>query len=133
MAELKAVFARHFHDLPDGDELFGQLAAWLGKFISFVQVALGVSLEVQSRINALLGRTPPKKTFMGRDLAKYVGLDKSVDSKNEGVEVPFLIDDTARLLGVTIDVTIDKVTITEGVRNIAMGPRVVKVELEPAK
>jgi len=132
MAELKAVFARHFHDLPDGDELFDQLTEWLGKFISFVQVALDVSLEVQSRINALLGRDPPKKAFIGRDLAKYIGLDKTVDSKNERIEVPFLIDDIARVLGVTIDVTIDEVTITEGVRNIAAGPRV-NVVLEAAE
>ncbi|HET9638416.1 MAG TPA: hypothetical protein VFP12_04340 [Allosphingosinicella sp.] len=128
MAELKATFARHFSDLPEGDELFERLAAWLGRFISFVQVALRVSLATQDRINTLLGREKPKQTFMGRDLAKYIGLDKSPDSKNERKEVPFLIDDIARFLGVTIDVTVDDVTILEGVRNTAAAPREIPLD-----
>ncbi|HEX8512066.1 MAG TPA: hypothetical protein VF688_03065 [Allosphingosinicella sp.] len=128
MAQLKAIFARHFHDLPDGDELFTRLAAWLGRFISFVQVATRVALDVQDRINTLLGREKPRETFQGRDLGKYIGLDKTVDSKHEKREVPFLIDDIARVLGVTIDVTVDDVTITEGVRKIAQPPRVVPLE-----
>lgn len=133
MAQLKALFARHFSDLPDGDELFTRLAAWLGRFISFVQVATRVSLEVQGRINNLLGREKPKKTFLGRDLGKYIGLDKTVDSKNEKKEVPFLIDDIARVLGVTIDITVDDVTITEGVRKIAAAPREIPLEQEAAE
>jgi hypothetical protein len=131
MEELRALFARQFEDLPDGEELFAQMADWLGRFISFVQVALRLSLDVQDRINALLGREKPKETFYGRDLATYVGLDKSVDSKDERIEVPFLIDDIAKFLGVTIDVTVDDVVITEGVRNIALAPREVKLD-EPA-
>ncbi|HEX8309191.1 MAG TPA: hypothetical protein VF645_12320 [Allosphingosinicella sp.] len=131
MEALRGLFARQFHDLPDGDELFAQMADWLGRFISFVQVALRLSLDVQDRINNLLGREKPKETFYGRDLATYVGLDKSVDSKDERIEVPFLIDDIAKFLGVTIDVTVDSVTITEGVRNIALAPREIKLD-EPA-
>jgi hypothetical protein len=131
MDELRALFARQFEDLPEGEELFGQMADWLARFISFVQVALRLSLEVQDRINTLLGREKPKETFYGRDLATYVGLDKSVDSKDERIEVPFLIDDIAKFLGVTIDVTVDSVTITEGVRNIALAPREMALD-EPA-
>jgi hypothetical protein len=130
-AQLKEIFARHFHDLEDGDELFEKFAQWLGRFISFVQVALRVSLNVQDRINAHLGREKPKKPFMGRDLATYIGLDKTVDSKSERLEVPFLIDDIARFLGVTIDVTADEVTITDGVRNIAAAPREIPLD-EPS-
>lgn len=132
MAQLKAVFARHFSDLEDGDELFERLAGWLGRFISFVQVALRVSLATQDRINDLLGRDKPRTTFMGRDLAKYIGLDKSPDSKNERKEVPFLIDDIARVLGVTIDVTADEVTITEGVRNAAAAPNEIPLDVPAA-
>jgi hypothetical protein len=132
MEELKAIFARHFHDLPDGDELFTELADWLGRFISFVQVALEVSLDVQDRINDLLGREKPRQTFMGRDLARYVGLDKSPDSKNERKEVPFLIDDIAKVLGVTIDVTIDEVVITDGVREIATAPNEIPLDIPSA-
>lgn len=128
MEELRAAFARHFNDLPDGDELFARLADWLGRFISFVQVATRVSLEVQGRINTLLGREKPKHTFMGRDLGKYIGLDKSPDSKNERKEVPFLIDDIARVLKVTIDVTVDEVTITDGVREFAAAPREIPLD-----
>jgi hypothetical protein len=131
MEELRALFARQFHDLPEGDEFFAKLADWLGRFISFVQVSLRVSLDVQDRINSLLGRERPKETFFGRDLATYVGLDKSVDSKDERIEVPFLIDDIAKFLGVTIDVTVDSVTISEGVRNIALAPREIPLD-EPA-
>ena len=127
--QLRAAFERFFNDLEDADELFDTLAEWLGKFISFVQVALQVSLEVQSRINGLLGRTPPVRTFMGRDLATYIGLDKSVDSKDERVEVPFLVDDIARVLGVTIDVTADEVTIRDGVRKYVPPPREVVVDV----
>ncbi|MGZ8284911.1 MAG: hypothetical protein ACXW27_05905 [Allosphingosinicella sp.] len=128
MEQLKALFARQLHDLPDGDELFAEMAEWLGRFISFIQVATRVSLDVQDRINALLGREKPKQTFMGRDLSKYIGLDKSVDSKHERREVPFLIDDIARFLGVTIDVTVDDVTITEGVRDMAAAPREIPLD-----
>jgi hypothetical protein len=128
MAQLKGLFARQLHDLPDGEELFEELADWIGRFISFVQVASRTSLEVQGRINNLLGREKPKQTFMGRDLSKYIGLDKTVDSKHEIQVVPFLIDDIARFLGVTIDVTVDEVTITEGVRNIAAAPREVPLD-----
>jgi hypothetical protein len=133
MEELRAVFARHFHDLPEGDELFARLADWLGRFISFVQVACRVSLDVQDRINTLLGREKPKQTFTGRDLGKYQGLDKSVDSKNERKEVPFLIDDIARVLGVTIEVTVDEVAITDGVRNVAAAPREIPLDVPSAE
>jgi hypothetical protein len=132
MAQLKAAFARHFQDLPEGDELYDRLAEWLGSFISFVQVALRVSLDVQDRINTLLGREKPKETFYGRDLSTYVGLDKTVDSKAERKEVPFLIDDIAKVLGVTIEVTVDGVSITEGVRTIAAAPREVPLEVPAA-
>ncbi|MGA9582451.1 MAG: hypothetical protein WBR13_10840 [Allosphingosinicella sp.] len=129
--QLKAAFARHFQDLEDGDELFSRLADWLGRFISFVQVATRVALDVQFRINALLGRDKPKHTFMGRDLGKYIGLDKSVDSKAERKEVPFLIDDIGRVLGITIDITVDEITITDGVRNFALAPREIPLD-EPS-
>ncbi len=132
MAQLRAGFARYLQDLPDGDELYDRLAQWLGRFISFVQVALRVSLEVQDRINTLLGREKPKETFYGRDLSTYVGLDKSVDSKAEKREVPFLIDDIAKVLGVTIDVTVDGVSITEGVRVIAKAPNEIPLDLPVA-
>lgn len=132
MAQLRSVFARYLQDLPDGDEMYDRLTQWLGRFISFVQVALKVSLDVQDRINTLLGREKPKETFYGRDLSTYVGLDKTVDSKAEKREVPFLIDDIAKVLGVTIDVTVDGVSITEGVRAIAAAPREVPLEVPVA-
>jgi hypothetical protein len=131
-AQLKALFARQIHDLPDGDELFERLAEWLSRYISFVQVASRLALEVQDRINTLLGREKPKQKFMGRDLSKYLGLEKSVDSKFEKQEVPFLVDDIARFLGVTIDVTVDEIIITEGVRNIARGPNEMAVDVPAA-
>jgi hypothetical protein len=132
MAQLKGAFARYLADLPDGDEMHEKLAQWLGRFISFVQVALRVSLDVQDRINTLLGREKPRETFYGRDLSTYVGLDKSVDSKAERKEVPFLIDDIAKVLGVTIEVTVDGVSITEGVRAIAAAPREVPLDVPAA-
>jgi hypothetical protein len=129
MERLRSAFARMFHDLPDGEELFAELAEWLGRFISFVQVALQVTLETQGRINAHLGREKPRNVFMGRDLARYVGLDKTVDSKNERQEVPFLIDDIARVMGLTIDVTADEVIITDGVREMAAPPREIPLDV----
>jgi hypothetical protein len=133
MDRLKGLFARYLADLPEGDELFDNLTNWLARHISFVQMALRTSLEVQSNINALLGRAAPKRTFMGRDLATYIGLDKTVDSANERQEVPFLIDDIARVLKVTIDVTTDEVTITDGVRNAPAPPREISLDTVPAE
>jgi hypothetical protein len=119
--QLKAAWRRLLHDLEDGEELIAQLAAAFGKFISFVQVALEVSQEVQGRINVLLKREPAKRPYTGRDLARYAALEKNVDGRNESRDVPFLIDDVGRLLGVTIGVTVDEITITEGVRKSTMG------------
>lgn len=133
MERLKAGFARMFHDLPDAEELLDELTEWFGRFISFIQVAVRVTLKTQSEINALLGREPPKKVFEGRDLAKYVGLDKTVDSKHEQQEVPFLIDDIARVMGLTIDVTADEVIFTEGVRQMAAAPREIPLDVPSAE
>lgn len=133
MERLRSLFARMFHDLPDADDLFVELAEWLGRFISFIQVATRITLETQGRINAHLGREKPKKTFMGRDLSKYIGLDKTVDSKNERQEVPFLIDDIAKVMGVTIDVTADEVIITEGVREMVAAPREIPLDVPSAE
>jgi len=119
LGQLKAAWARHLDDLEDGDALLQQLAECLGGFVSFVQVAVRTSLEVQSRINTLLGRDTPTKPFRGRDLAKYIGLDKTPDSRNERQEVPFLLDDLGRLLDITIDVTADSIKISEGARGVA--------------
>jgi hypothetical protein len=127
-ADIRAAFARYLADLPDGDELFDRLAAWLGRFVSFIQVALRTSLEVQGRINALLGRPEPTREFTGRDLTTYIGLDKSVDSKDERKEVPFLVDDIGRVLGLTIEITVDDITVTEGVKVMPTAPREVSVD-----
>jgi len=118
MAKLKAAWARHLHDVEDGDALWTSLAECLAGFVSFVQVAVQTSIEVQGRINALLGREIPTRPFRGRDLAKYIGLDKTPDSRNERKEVPFLIDDIAKLLGITIEVDADDITISEGARDV---------------
>ncbi|HEX8238966.1 MAG TPA: hypothetical protein VF574_04415 [Allosphingosinicella sp.] len=132
-ARLRAVFDRRFDDLPDRDELVDQFTAWLGRFISFVQVALRTSLETQGKINALLGREPPTQEFKGRDLATYIGLDKTVDSKSERIEVPFLIDEIAKFLKVTIEVGTDEVRILDGVRGSAVVGDEYLAEIAPAK
>jgi len=133
MEKLRFYFGRMFHDLPDGEELFAELAEWLGRFISFVQVNIRTTLETQTQINDLLGREQPKKAFEGRDLARYQRLDKTVDSKHEVREAPFLVDDIARVMGITIDVTMDEVIITEGVRQLPPAPKEVSLDVEPAE
>lgn len=120
MADLRAAFDRRFEDLPDRDELIDQMTAWLGRFLSFVQVALRTALEVQGRINAHLGRKPPTKPFTGRDLATYIGLDKTVDSANERTEAPFLADEIGKFLGITIEIGEEEVQIRDGVRGRAV-------------
>jgi hypothetical protein len=132
MEKLRSSFARMFHDLPDGEELFAELAEWLGRFISFIQVNIRTTLETQAKINDLLGREQPKKAFEGRDLARYQGLDKTVDSKHERREAPFLVDDIARAMGVTIDVTMDEVIITEGVREMPAAPKEIPSDVTSA-
>jgi hypothetical protein len=111
MLKLEAAFARHLGDLADGGALCAGLAECLGRFIAFVQAALAAALEAQGRINALLGRPAPAGPFLGRDLVRYVALGKRVDWAQESRKVPFLVDEVADLLGVTIDIGTDAVTI----------------------
>ena len=115
-AGLQAAFARHLAELRDGDALAAGLAAWLGRFIAFVQAALARSLEVQGRINALLGRDPPVEPFAGRDLVRYAVLNKNAGAWGRSSERRFLVDDVANLLEVTIDVAADGVRIAPGAR-----------------
>jgi hypothetical protein len=108
---LESAFARYLDDLDEGGALIAGLAACLGRAIATVQAALRTALEVQGRINALLGRTSPLRTFQGRDLVRYAALNKSVPPGRERKPVPFLIDDLARILGIAIEIDAEKVTI----------------------
>lgn len=114
-AALQAAFARLLAGLRGGGSLAADLAAWLGRFIAFVQAAIAASLEVQGRINALLGRDPPVRPFMGRDLVLY-GVLNYAGVRGRSSERRFLVDDVATLLGVTIDVAADGVKISPGAR-----------------
>jgi hypothetical protein len=117
IAALEAAFAHFLRDLSDGDALCTGLADCLGRFISLVQVTLAAALEAQGRINALLGRQAPRRRFTGRDLATgpFIGRDltryRRRDEAAAPTSAPFLVDDIARLLGVTIDIDAETVTI----------------------
>jgi hypothetical protein len=113
---LTAAFGRHLHGLAGGDALAAALAARLGRFIGSVQVALRAALEAQDRINALLGREPPKRPFTGRDLATgpFIGRDLSqyrADGDSAPTTAPFLVDDIASLLGIAVEIRADAVSI----------------------
>ncbi|MEA3065979.1 MAG: hypothetical protein QOJ27_2436 [Sphingomonadales bacterium] len=112
LAALASAFAHRLDGLPDGEALAAGLAARLGRFAGFVQAMLDAALEAQGRINALLGRPAPAQPFMGRDLARYMAM-----RRGPGQDVkapPFLIDEVARHLGVTIEIGRDGVTIAAG-------------------
>ena len=130
---VRAAFVSYLSDLENGDQLVDRMTACLARFLAFVQVALRTSLETQGRINALLGRTPPTQPFTGRDLATYLGLDKTVDSKFERKALHFLGDFMGQMLGVTIAVTTDEILITEGVDDSVVTVARDSVGMEPAE
>ena len=113
MAALEAAFARRLDDPAGG----AALAAGLGRFVGRVQTTLNTALEAQQRINALLGRDPPRRPFTGRDLATgpFIGRDlaqyRSPGDGSAPPAPPFLVDDVARLLGVTIEIGAGEVRI----------------------
>ncbi|HEX8261556.1 MAG TPA: hypothetical protein VF547_01650, partial [Allosphingosinicella sp.] len=109
-AALRSAFERHLHDLPAGSALCADLADCLGRLVGAVQTSLRAALEAQGRINALLGRSPPVRPFLGRDLARFVALERPALRK-EAKGPPFFVDEIADLLGIAIDIGADEVTI----------------------
>jgi hypothetical protein len=117
MAALRAAFQRRLADLPDSAAPAASLAQCLGRFVGLVQATLDAALEAQGRINALLGREPPKRPFTGRDLATGPFIGRNLAQYRLGDEAtgpktaPFLVDDIARLLGVAIEIGADRVDV----------------------
>jgi hypothetical protein len=114
LAALESAFAARLGDVPDGERRAAGLAARLARFAGFVQAMLDSALDAQGRINALLGRSASKQPFMGRDLARYMAMRRGPGQ--EAKEPPFLIDEVARILGLTIEIGRDRVTVAPGTR-----------------
>jgi hypothetical protein len=111
LAALETAFARRLGDVAGHDALSADLAACLGRFIAFVQAALRTSLEVQGRINALLGRSAAGESIAGRDLARYTIFRGGARPPGASEAAPFLVDEIADLLGVTVGIDAGAVTV----------------------
>jgi hypothetical protein len=83
-----------------------KLVDCLAHFFLQSQALLGVALEVQGAINALLQRAPAQRTFTAADLDVHVLLQGS-----EARRLPHLLDELESLLGFQAVVTRDGVTI----------------------
>ena len=69
----------------------------LMEFLRRTQAILRVACETQRRINTLLGRTPPQRSFNAADIDIHIRLRGDADTRP-----PFLLDDLEELLGIRI-------------------------------
>lgn len=103
-AQLTDAFERHFADMPSSLALSQQLAGITAKYVDRTQATIKLAEEVQSGINALLGRTPSIRRFSADDINLHNLMQGDGDQA-----LPYLIDEIGNLLG--INIAIDAVTI----------------------
>ncbi len=103
-AQLTDAFKRHFADMPSSLALSQQLAGIVARFVDRTQATIKLAVEVQSGINALLGRTHPARRFSADDINLH-----NLMQGDGNDTLRYLIDEIGSLLGITI--AIDAVTI----------------------
>jgi hypothetical protein len=79
----------------------GDMVSCLMDFLRRQQATLQLACEVQDKINALLGRSAPRRAFSASDIDIHIRL-----RGDTGERPPFLIDDLEQLFGIRI--TLDK-------------------------
>ena len=107
-AQLTEAFERHFADMPSSLALSQQLAGVVAKFVDRTQATIRLAEEVQSGINALLGRTPSIRRFSADDINLH-----NLMQDNGSDALPYLIDEIGNLLGIAIEIDAMAVKITD--------------------
>jgi hypothetical protein len=96
-AQLTEAFERYFGDTPSLRALAQQLAAIMAQFLDRTQATLKLAEEVQSGINALLGRAPSVRRFSADD----INLHNLMQGDGDNI-LPYLINEIGDLLGISI-------------------------------
>jgi hypothetical protein len=96
-AQLTEAFERYFGDTPSLRALAQQLAAIMAQFLDRTQATLKLAEEVQSGINALLGRAPSVRRFSADD----INLHNLMQGDGDNI-LPYLINEIGNLLGISI-------------------------------
>jgi hypothetical protein len=104
--QLTSAFDRHFGHASSLHALAQQLATIMAKFLDRTQATLKLAEEVQSGINALLGRAPSVRRFNADD----INLHNLMQGDGDNV-LPYLINEIGNLLNIHI-------TIDAGMTNI---------------
>jgi hypothetical protein len=93
-AQLRGILKKQFAVGDAADADVEKLAACLSHYLLQSQALLGIALDIQDRINALLQRPPAQRRFTAADLDVHVLLQGS-----EARRLPHLLDELESLLG----------------------------------
>jgi hypothetical protein len=99
-AQLDEALSRYFGNEASASGLVEQLAAIIAQFLDRTQATVRLAEEVQSGINALLGRSPSVRRFSADD----INLHNLMQGTGDNI-LPYLIDEIGDLL--SIDIAID--------------------------
>ena len=116
-AQLTDAFERHFADMPSSLVLSQKLAGIVARFVDRTQATIKLAEEVQSGINALLGRTASIRRFSADD----INLHNLMQGHGEDA-LPYLINEIGKLLGISI--TIDAMSVN--INNYTVAPATLK-------
>lgn len=109
--ELQARLSTLLHRRFSGDfiatsHVIGNLAVCLSRYCLQAQAILAVACEIQGKINALLGRTPPKRPFYAADIDIHVLLQGE-----EARRLPYLLDELEEMLDFRVEIAHDRIEI----------------------
>ena len=107
--QLRTLLARHFQCAAHGHPHLDALTTCLMDYFSQEQAILQVACATQRHINALLGRTPPKRPFSAADIDIHVLLQG-----RESRRVPYLGSELQALCGLGVVIHQDRVAVTAG-------------------
>ena len=85
-----------------------QLLQCLMNYFLQAQAVLGLACDIQQNINSLLQRPAPLRPFRAADTDVHVLLQG-----NEARRLPHLLDELESLLGFRVEITRDKIEITD--------------------
>jgi hypothetical protein len=106
---LRRILRRNCYSRPPMDDHDAeQLLQCLMNFFLQAQAIVALGCDVQQNINSLLGRPAPSRPFRASDTDVHVLLQG-----NEARRLPHLLDELESLLGFRVEITRDKIEITD--------------------
>ncbi len=108
--QMRGLLSRHFQcqDVAHAAPHIERFLTCIIDYFSQEQAILGVACATQRHINALLGRTPPQRPFSAAEIDIHVLLQG-----RDARQVPYLGGELGAILGITIAVHQDRITLTE--------------------